>query len=60
MSNPTPDKPLSRNPTPRLPEDIKADDPSIPYSRDGELTIDKDEEQTADDDDIVGPDGNRG
>jgi hypothetical protein len=41
-------------------EGVDADDAQIPEDQDGDLTDGDDDEQARDDDDIVGPDGNRG
>jgi hypothetical protein len=41
-------------------EGVDADDAQIPEDQDGDLTDGDDDEQAQDDDDIVGPDGNRG
>ena len=59
MTNPTP-----HQPPPHIPDTIPnggfdPDDAQIPDNQEGVLS-DPEDEQAEDDDDIVGPDGNRG
>jgi hypothetical protein len=59
MSNPNPHEPLTRNPNTTQQRSVDADDAQISREQERRL-IDPEEKQAAADDDVVGPDGERG